>query len=230
MENINAQEYIDKKYPINEKCKRNADKTNKDKRREDITDLDIRKGKVGSSKKKILFGALKLEGFTNLQTLIISSHELTSLDASACKNLEELDCNLIHNNNTDSGPKPQQNSSQKVKKERNTKNSIEQELFIKRGNLEELQNVLSPELTNKLAKTFTKYFFENHKQYVEGKESKGYHSKNLSELKKESGSDSHGNEILDQILYIQKEIIDLEKVKSIPPYYDTQLEIPPKRK
>ncbi|RIB29680.1 hypothetical protein C2G38_2027479 [Gigaspora rosea] len=220
MENINAQEYIDKKYPINEKCKRNADKTNKDKRREDITDLDIRKGKVGSSKKKILFGALKLEGFTNLQTLIISSHELTSLDASACKNLEELDCR----------PKPQQNSSQKVKKERNTKNSIEQELFIKRGNLEELQNVLSPELTNKLAKTFTKYFFENHKQYVEGKESKGYHSKNLSELKKESGSDSHGNEILDQILYIQKEIIDLEKVKSIPPYYDTQLEIPPKRK
>ncbi|CAG8626067.1 7916_t:CDS:2, partial [Ambispora leptoticha] len=39
-----------------------------------------------------LKGDLKLERFTNLRTLIISSHKLTSLNLSECKNLRELDC------------------------------------------------------------------------------------------------------------------------------------------
>jgi len=47
---------------------------------------------VYSQKKKNLTSSLKLEGFVNLRTLIVSSHELTRLDVSECKNLRELDC------------------------------------------------------------------------------------------------------------------------------------------
>jgi energy-coupling factor transporter ATP-binding protein EcfA2 len=92
--NINAQEYIDKKYPINGTCQRDNDSENKNKKRADITRLDIRKGKIGSffSGHKNLVSSLKLEGFTNLQTLIISSHHLVNLDVSNCPSLEELDC------------------------------------------------------------------------------------------------------------------------------------------
>jgi|SRR6185312_3194474 len=96
MVNINAQEYINKKYPLNGVCKSNSDKENKDKRRDEITELDLSKGKVGkgflSNDGKTLIGSLKLEGFTNLQKLIIFSHQITSLDVSNCLNLEELDC------------------------------------------------------------------------------------------------------------------------------------------
>jgi hypothetical protein len=95
MVNINAQQYLDEKYPVNGVCKRDNDLENKNKKREDITKLDIRKGKVGNrffNKNKNLIGSLKLEGFTNLRKLIISSHQLTSLDVSDCPNLEELDC------------------------------------------------------------------------------------------------------------------------------------------
>lgn len=93
--NVNIQEYINQKYPINDICKRNNDSENKNKKRADITKLDIRKGKVGNgifNKNKNLVGSLKLEKFTNLRTLIISSHQITSLDVSNCSNLEELDC------------------------------------------------------------------------------------------------------------------------------------------
>src|SRR5205814_9870294 len=41
---------------------------------------------------KVLAGSLRLEGFTNLRILIISSHQLTSLDVNNCPILEELDC------------------------------------------------------------------------------------------------------------------------------------------
>ncbi|KLL05389.1 MAG: hypothetical protein MRERV_1c065 [Mycoplasmataceae bacterium RV_VA103A] len=57
--------------------------------------LDLRKGKVGNgifNKNKNLIEDLKLEGFTNLRKLIISSHQLISLDVSNCPSLEELDC------------------------------------------------------------------------------------------------------------------------------------------
>ncbi|CAG8798300.1 35472_t:CDS:2, partial [Racocetra persica] len=76
-------------------CERSGDKENKGKTRKGITLLDIRKGKVGNgifSRNKNLVEDLKLEGFTNLCKLIISSHQLISLDISDCSNLEELDC------------------------------------------------------------------------------------------------------------------------------------------
>ncbi|CAG8712632.1 13989_t:CDS:1 [Cetraspora pellucida] len=99
MENHNAQDYINKKYPINGACNRSADSENKGKRREEITKLDISKGKAGggetifgNSKLKKLYGNLKLEGFTNLRVFKIYSHQLTSLDVSTCRYLEELDC------------------------------------------------------------------------------------------------------------------------------------------
>ncbi|CAG8748223.1 13349_t:CDS:1 [Gigaspora margarita] len=99
MANINAQDYINQKYPKYGTCDRNADPENKGKRREEITNLDISLGKIGGTtsifgngEPKKLFGALKLEGFTNLRILKICSHQLTSLDVSACINLEDLDC------------------------------------------------------------------------------------------------------------------------------------------
>ena len=95
MVNINAQEYINQKYPIEGVCKRDNDPENKGKKREEVTILDISQGKVGSnyfSDGKTLVGSLKLERFTNLRTLIVSSHQLISLDLSDCPNLEELNC------------------------------------------------------------------------------------------------------------------------------------------
>jgi len=47
--NVNAQEWLNKKYPIDGVCKRDNDSENKGKAREGITVLDIRKGKVGKS-------------------------------------------------------------------------------------------------------------------------------------------------------------------------------------
>ncbi|RIB27981.1 hypothetical protein C2G38_1638877 [Gigaspora rosea] len=99
MANINAQDYINQKYPKYGTCDRNADPENKGKRRDEITNLDISLGKIGGStsifgngEPKKLFGTLKLEGFTNLRILKICSHQLTGLDVSACINLEDLDC------------------------------------------------------------------------------------------------------------------------------------------
>ncbi|MCE8167816.1 MAG: 50S ribosome-binding GTPase [Candidatus Moeniiplasma glomeromycotorum] len=102
MVNINAQTWLNEKYPINGVCKRDNDSENKNKRRKDITKLDISKGKVGGgyfSEEKNLTGSLKLEGFINLQNLIISSHELIELDVSECPHLEELDCQNNQLNN-----------------------------------------------------------------------------------------------------------------------------------
>src|SRR4051812_11489320 len=95
MVNVNAQEYIDKKYPINGVCERDSDPENKNKTRKGITLLDLRKGKVGNGvfkNNKNLTESLKLDEFNNLRRLIISSHQLISLDVSNCPNLEELDC------------------------------------------------------------------------------------------------------------------------------------------
>jgi hypothetical protein len=96
--NIEAKKYIDEKYPIDGVCKRDKDPENKGKKRDQITKLDLSRGNLGkhfyssSDGEKILAGSLKLEGFTNLRVLIISSHQLTSLDVNDCSNLEELDC------------------------------------------------------------------------------------------------------------------------------------------
>src|SRR5256885_10239233 len=95
MVNKKAQEYLNEKYPKNGVCKRDGDKENKGKRREEMIVLDISKGRIGNnlfSDGKVLTGSLELEGFTNLRKLIISSHQLTSLDVINCFNLEELDC------------------------------------------------------------------------------------------------------------------------------------------
>jgi len=96
MVNVNAQDWLNKEYPINGTCQRNyGDKENSGKKIKDITKLDISKGKANdflSIENRNLTGSLKLEGFTNLRTLIISSHELIELDVSECKSLVELDC------------------------------------------------------------------------------------------------------------------------------------------
>src|SRR5687768_14361993 len=102
MVNENAQEWLNKKYPLNGTCQRENDPENKNKTRKEITHLDIRKGKIGSflsGGDKNLVGSLKLERFTNLRTLIIFSHQLIELDVSECKNLVELDCRSNELNN-----------------------------------------------------------------------------------------------------------------------------------
>ena len=100
MKNINAQEWLNEKYPKDGTCQRDNDSENKGKRREDITRLDIRKGKIGwHLNEKNLVGSLKLEGFANLRKLIVSSHQLIELDVSGCKSLVELDCRSNELNN-----------------------------------------------------------------------------------------------------------------------------------
>ncbi|CAG8678663.1 5344_t:CDS:2, partial [Cetraspora pellucida] len=93
---VNSQEYINQKYPIDGACKSGSDKENKDKRREEIIELDLSKGKVGkglfNNDGKTLTGSLKLERFTKLRKLIIISQQITELDVSKCENLTELDC------------------------------------------------------------------------------------------------------------------------------------------
>lgn len=85
MVNINAQDWLDKKYPANGVCQRDNDLENKSKKREDITHLDIRKGKIGSIfNGKNLAGSLNLEGFTNLEELNCPHNKLTSLKIVNC--------------------------------------------------------------------------------------------------------------------------------------------------
>ncbi|CAG8447716.1 9238_t:CDS:10 [Cetraspora pellucida] len=75
-------------------CKSNSDKENQGKKRDEIIILDLSKGKVGKrifNDGKTLTGSLKLERFTNLRKLIISSQKITELDVSECPNLKEVD-------------------------------------------------------------------------------------------------------------------------------------------
>ena len=101
MVNVNAQQWLNEKYPFDGTCQRNSDQKNKGKKRAEITELDISKGNLGKhfysigDGNKNLVGSLKLEGFINLRVLNCSGHELINLDISDCPNLEELDC---HNN------------------------------------------------------------------------------------------------------------------------------------
>src|SRR5437763_11191800 len=105
MKNINAQQWLDEKYPTNGTCQRKSDQKNKNKTRAEITELDISKGSLGKhfystgDGDKNLVGFLKLEGFTNLRKLVCSGHELISLDVSDCSNLEELNCSNNQLNN-----------------------------------------------------------------------------------------------------------------------------------
>jgi len=97
MVNVEAKKYVDEKYPINDVCQRKSDSENKNKKRKDIITLDLSQGKLGKhfwekEGNTVLFGSLKMEGFTNLRKLIISSHQLINLDVSECSKLEELDC------------------------------------------------------------------------------------------------------------------------------------------
>lgn len=94
--NTNAQEWLNEKYPINKACKRSSDKENKNKFRKDIYKLDIQLSNVDSGK-KLLFGDLKLTGFSNLKELNLADHNLNSLDNSNCLNLEKID--ISHNQN-----------------------------------------------------------------------------------------------------------------------------------
>jgi len=77
---VNAQEWLDKEYPLN--------------RRNEITELDISKGKAKrwDGHKRTLKGDLNLRGFTNLRTLKCSGHELTNLYVGGCQYLTDLEC------------------------------------------------------------------------------------------------------------------------------------------
>ena len=77
MTNEKAQDWLDRKYPVNEACLRKSDKGNKNRTKEDINVLDIQQAKVDNGS-KLLFGKLKLEGFANLKELNISSHDISS--------------------------------------------------------------------------------------------------------------------------------------------------------
>ncbi|CAG8831488.1 9258_t:CDS:1, partial [Racocetra persica] len=280
--------YINQKYPINGTCNRKSDPENRGKRREQITQLDLSKGKTGgenlfNKEPKNLIGDLKLEGFTNLRIFKITSHQLISLDVSACRNLEELYCHeneltklningcsnlkiinctnnsrlneinikncpsldrkqsktdLIYNNRTGKLVKrlQKQKSSPNFRhqernangnqgrnangnqernangnQEGNASKGIVKDLYTKRNKLRKLQIELSLKLKDNLANVLTKYLFKSHRMIVEGKDFNGYHAKNLTDLRNGLGSDIEGHKILDQILSVQKEIIDLEK-------------------
>ncbi|CAG8481338.1 14969_t:CDS:1, partial [Racocetra persica] len=99
------------------------------------------------------------------------------------------------------------------------------ELYTKRKKLRKLQIELSLKLKDSLANVLTKYFFKNHRMIVEGKDVMGYYSKNLTDLRNGLGSDTEGHKILDQILSVQKEIIDLEK--ELESTTTPQVELPP---
>lgn len=99
IKNIDAQVWLDEKYPLDGKCKRGADPENKGIGRELILNLNIEKDKVDSGK-KTLRGDLQLENFSNLKSLNISNHNLNSLNVSKCLKLEIL--NVSGNENIES--------------------------------------------------------------------------------------------------------------------------------
>jgi Leucine-rich repeat (LRR) protein len=90
---VNAQDWLDKNYPKEGVCIREADDkgvgekrgwNNKDKRRSEITKLDI--GDQDLEKK------LNLEGFINLKKLRCSYNKLTYLEIKDCPSLQVLVC------------------------------------------------------------------------------------------------------------------------------------------
>ncbi|CAG8534634.1 16348_t:CDS:2 [Cetraspora pellucida] len=214
MDNHNAQDYIDKKYPINGACSRNADPENKGKRREEITKLDVSKGKAGGG-----------------ETIFVKKLRSEPKQNSSQKFKQERNANGNQERNTNGNQERNTNSKQErntnVKQERNTNKRIEQELSTKRSRLKKLHFDLSLKFKEYLARTVTKYLFKSHKMFVEGKDVEGYYSKNLANLRNGLGSDTEGHKILDQIISVQNEIIDLEKklesttsqVGSPPPYH-----------
>ena len=81
---VNVQEYIDKEYPKGSVCRGDFDQKNSNKRRKEITELDI--------SDKNLEGILKLEGFYNLKKLNCSKNKLTKLDLDNLRKLEYFNC------------------------------------------------------------------------------------------------------------------------------------------
>lgn len=79
---VNAQEYLDKKFPRDGKVKHGR---HEGKKRKDITELDITN--------KQLQGSLKLEEFTNLESFCCWNSELTKLEVVNCPQLKKINCN-----------------------------------------------------------------------------------------------------------------------------------------
>jgi Leucine-rich repeat (LRR) protein len=77
-------QWLDQNYPENDVCQREGDEKNKDKKRSDISQLDISDQK--------LEGRLRMKGFTNLKELNCSNNQLTSLNLGDCPNLTEFKC------------------------------------------------------------------------------------------------------------------------------------------
>ncbi|RHZ36506.1 GTPase [endosymbiont GvMRE of Glomus versiforme] len=160
MVNINAQNWLNEKYPVDKACQRDGDSENKNKTRKEITHLDIRKGKVGSflsGGDKSLVGSLKLEGFTSLRKLIVSSHQLIELDLSECKNLVELDCRSNELNNLNV------NGCADLKRVDCSNNNIRELDLSTCSKLEEVNINNCPELTTETIKSNLTYNFEKGK-------------------------------------------------------------------
>ncbi|CAG8609176.1 26015_t:CDS:2 [Dentiscutata erythropus] len=152
MKNKKAQDYINKKYPINGKCNRKSDQENKGKRREEITKLDLTKGQISET----IFGKSTLSEPINLfEELECYDNELNSLNINGCSNLKRIDCSnnpslneininncpnfdinqsktdLICDNKAGKLVRPKQNSSQKVKQERDANVKQERDANVK---------------------------------------------------------------------------------------------------
>ena len=80
---VNAQQWLDNKYPKYGKCLEEFDEKNKGKKRDQITELDI--------SRKSLEGSLDLSGFVDLKKLDCSSNKLISFNVSNCLHLVEFD-------------------------------------------------------------------------------------------------------------------------------------------
>lgn len=88
---INAQEWLDEKYPPNGKCKREADKENNGKNVSVIDKIDIREAGTILNRKKFT-GSLKLSGFKNLKKINIANHEITEFITNLSSELINIDC------------------------------------------------------------------------------------------------------------------------------------------
>jgi hypothetical protein len=79
-----AQIWLDREYPKDDVYQGEIDQENKNKKREEITKLNI--------SDKNLRGSLSLEKFNNLTEINCSKNQLTKLDLSECPKLTKISC------------------------------------------------------------------------------------------------------------------------------------------
>lgn len=85
---VNAQEWLDKEYPKDGVCQRKEDKENCGRRREQITNLNVK----GENVDEKLEGSLDLSDFEKLEDLNCGANKLKTLNLNNCLNLKTLYC------------------------------------------------------------------------------------------------------------------------------------------